>query len=231
VRGLADADSLTIVGDLCDFWMAARLPETELLQCEGLQALAGFRARGGTLQIMAGNHDLWLCPIYERVLGAEILAEPVNLTALGLRVHLVHGHLLGARRRWKSLLESHQFFTTFGHVPLPVASILDQVLEWKNQRGLKADEERHLRVFREYAASLRGRCDLVVIGHVHRAVDDRGSDPRLIVLGGWQYQSSHLKIDHDEVSFQVVGLPIPEHADARSVSREPSSSEPKCASS
>jgi UDP-2,3-diacylglucosamine hydrolase len=203
VRGLRADDRLTIVGDLCDFWMASRQYESGLLSCEGIKALLDFRARGGALRIMAGNHDAWLCPSYERVLGAEILTEPHELTAHGLRLHLVHGHLLGARSRWKSWMESRRFHRAFGQVPRPLASVLDQILEWKNQRSLEADEERHLRIYRNYTAGLRGRCDLVVIGHVHRPVDDRQSDPRLIVLGGWQRRSSYLRIDPSGASFHV----------------------------
>jgi UDP-2,3-diacylglucosamine hydrolase len=230
VRGLDQRDLLTVGGDLCDFWMASRLNEAGLLDCEGIQALLEFRARGGRLQIMAGNHDLWLCPFYERALGAELLVEPCDFTTHGIRVHLVHGHLLGARKRWKSWMESRQFHQGFGHVPAPLAGVLDQLLEWKNQRSLEADEERHLRIYRQYADSLRGHCDLVVIGHVHRAVDDRQSDPRLIVLGGWQRRSSFLRIDQEGASFHTVDLPLPDRSISKSTSSEPSSMEPRCAS-
>ncbi len=68
------------------------------------------------------------------------------------------------------------------------------------ERGLEADERRHLSVYREYAAARRGSVDLVVIGHVHSPVDDAGTVPRLIVLGGWQHRTSYLKIDSTECS-------------------------------
>ena len=63
-------DQLVIGGDLCDFWMGARRADNELLDSDSLRALAEFRRRGGSLAIMAGNHDTWLCPLYERQLGA-----------------------------------------------------------------------------------------------------------------------------------------------------------------
>jgi len=116
------------------------------------------------------------------------------LTSHGLRLHLVHGHLLGARRKWKAFLESREFFRGFGAVPHPLARGLDAVLEAKNQRGLDDDEHRHLAVYRAYAARFRDEADLVVFGHVHRAVDEPGP-PRMIVLGGWQDRISFLKID------------------------------------
>ena len=58
-------DSLVIVGDLCDFWMGSRRTHDDPLRSESLRALAEFRRQGGSLAIMAGNHDEWLCPFYE----------------------------------------------------------------------------------------------------------------------------------------------------------------------
>ncbi len=196
-------DSLIIVGDLCDFWMGSRRRDFDLNRCESLRATGRVSPEGGSLAIMAGNHDAWLCPFYQNELGARILTEPHDMTLHDLRLRLVHGHLLGARRPWKALMESRAFFEGFGHVPGPIARAMDHVLAWRNERGLEADERRHLRVYREYAAARRGSVDLVVIGHVHRPVDDAGTVPRLIVLGGWQHRTSYLKIDSAGASFHV----------------------------
>jgi UDP-2,3-diacylglucosamine hydrolase len=207
VGGLEPTDSLVIVGDLCDFWMAAREPERRLAEYPSLKALGEFRRRGGSLAILAGNHDHWICPFYGRALGAEVVEEPYDRVIHGLRVRIVHGHRLGARRLWKAGMESYAFFRAFGRLPFPIARPLDRILIWKNERGLLADEERHLRVYRAYAASCRDVADLVVIGHVHRAVDETHDGPRLIVLGGWQFRSSFLKIDEAGASFHVVPDP------------------------
>lgn len=197
-------DSLLLAGDLCDFWMASRNSPTELLEKNvSLRRLAEFRSQGGELSIMPGNHDAWLCPFYERELGARIVSDPFELTVCGLRLHLVHGHLLGARRKWKAWMESHAFFTGFSRLPNPLARVLDGVLTRNNDRKLDSDEERHLRFYRIYAARLRGQADLVVIGHVHRAVDENATDPRMIVLGGWQARSSYLKVDQQGASFHI----------------------------
>ena len=102
VEGLRPGDPLVIAGDLCDFWFASRQRRADPLACEGLRALADFRARGGSTTIMPGNHDTWLGPLYERALGARFVPEPLEVEAYGRRVHLVHGHLLGARSAWAS---------------------------------------------------------------------------------------------------------------------------------
>ena len=151
-------DSLVIVGDLCDFWMGSRRAHDDPLRSESLRALAEFRRQGGSLAIMAGNHDEWLCPFYEAELGATIITEPHDMTLHGIRLRIVHGHLLGARRAWKAWMESRAFFEAFSYVPGPIARALDQILAWRNQRGLGADEERHLRVYREVRRTIPGLC-------------------------------------------------------------------------
>src|SRR5262249_100326 len=127
VRGLEDDATVLILGDLCDFWLGTRSSEAEMMACDGFRALADFRGRGRSLSIMAGNHGRWVCPFYERALGAWIVAEPLELTAHGLRLHLVHGHLLGARERWKAWMESREFFSAFAHLPSPLADLLDRM--------------------------------------------------------------------------------------------------------
>ncbi len=212
--GLSPSDAIVIVGDLCDFWMGARQGERRLAEHPSLRALSEFRRRGGSLAIMAGNHDHWLCPFYARALGAEIIEEPADRVVEGLRVRMVHGHRLGARRLWKAGMESHTFFRAFGWLPGPIANPLDRVLALKNERGLLADEERHLKVYRTYAESCRDVADLVIIGHVHRPVDETVEGVRLIVLGGWQHRSSYLRIDESGASFRV--LPDDLHPGTRS---------------
>jgi UDP-2,3-diacylglucosamine hydrolase len=200
---LTSADSLIVAGDLCDFWMGARYREVELLRSASLKALAEFRRQGGALGIMAGNHDAWLASFYKSALGAELIHEPHDVTIYGLRLRLVHGHLLGARRFWKSWLESRTFFEAFSMTPRPLANWLDQILTRRNEQTLDADEARHMRIFRNYAESCRDTADLVVIGHVHAPADLVELRPRLIVLGGWQHRTSYLKIDETGVSFHV----------------------------
>ncbi|WP_165225804.1 UDP-2,3-diacylglucosamine diphosphatase [Aquisphaera insulae] len=204
LRSLDRNDVLWIVGDLCDFWMSTRYAESEIVRDEGFVALADFRARGGSLFIMPGNHDLWMGPFYESTLGATMVAEPHEMTIHGHRIHMVHGHLLGARKKWKALMETRQFFRAFGKVPGPLAGLLDRVLDRKNRNDLLKDEGRHLAVFRRYADAQRDRADLVILGHVHRAVDDSDGVPRMVILGGWQRRSSYLRIDAEGATFHVL---------------------------
>jgi UDP-2,3-diacylglucosamine hydrolase len=203
VSRLEPDDQLYVVGDLCDFWYASRQRDVDPMTCAGLRALAEFRARGGSLTILPGNHDIWLGPFYERVLGARFCSEPLDLDVHGLRVHLIHGHHLGKRRKWKKAMESRAFLAVFGHLPEPLATVLDTLLDRSNERKRDVEDRRHLVVCRRYANELAGAVDLVVFGHIHRIVDDTSAQPRMIVLGGWHERSSYLKIESSGATLVV----------------------------
>jgi UDP-2,3-diacylglucosamine hydrolase len=197
-------DTLTIVGDLCDFWFQARQANLALdpLQCAGLGAVAEFRQRGGAVTVLLGNHDSWLGAAYAN-LGLEVRDEPYEVVAHGVRVHMVHGHQLSGRRGWKAGMESRGFLRLFRALPDAPASLLDRMLEWTNQRNRVRTEHRYTALFREYAIGCRGAADLVIIGHMHKPLDDAESVPRLIVPGSWHMQSSYVKIDGSGVALIV----------------------------
>jgi UDP-2,3-diacylglucosamine hydrolase len=197
VSRLLPSDTLVIAGDLCDFWFASRQRGRGLdpLLCPGLKALAQRVSQGGSVSIMIGNHDPWLGPFYEEVLGARLVAEPFELEAHRLRVHLVHGHLLGARSFWKAAMESRAFLLGFGLAPGFVARGLERLLKQTNDLRRAASDRRHLAMYRRYADQLEGRTDLAIFGHIHRPHDDSSRPVRMVVLGSWTRGSSYLMID------------------------------------
>ena len=163
--------------------------------CDGLRALAAFRSRGGAIAILPGNHDTWLGPYYEETLGARLLVEPLWVVLHGLRILLVHGHLLGSRPVWKGWMESRTFLEAFRLSPGRWPRVLTRLLVRVNERGREAADRRHLAVFRRFADQFAEAADLVILGHIHTPVDDSATRPRMVVLGGWHRQSSYLKVD------------------------------------
>ncbi|MFO0908383.1 MAG: UDP-2,3-diacylglucosamine diphosphatase [Isosphaeraceae bacterium] len=195
VDSLTPADSLFLVGDICDFWYATRQIQNGACSCAGLTALASFRHRGGSLTVLLGNHDLWLGPFYQQELGATLVQEPFRVEVAGLRFHLAHGHRSGGRQPWKAAMESHAFYRAFAALPDAIATRLDQRLNTTNERGRVQDEDRLIQVFAGLACQLGESADLAVFGHVHRPVDQPTTGSRLIVLGGWHHGSSYLRVD------------------------------------
>lgn len=209
VDGLAPGDSLYLVGDVCDFWFASRQRDGDPLACAGLRALARFRDRGGALTVLPGNHDLWLGPLYERVLGVGFVDEPLTVEAYGLRLYLVHGHRVGGRQAWKAGMESRGFLKAFERLPPPLAGGLDRLLDRSNDKGRERDEARLIAVYRSYLARVGPDADLAVFGHVHSPLDDPNCRPRLVVLGGWHDRSSYLRVDERGATLVVESAETP----------------------
>lgn len=204
VDSLSSIDTLHLVGDVCDFWFATRQLHDDRLECAGLRSLADFRRRGGTLTVMVGNHDLWLGPFYQRVLGAELVTEPRVIDAYGLRFHMVHGHRVGGRQPWKAGMESQAFFAAFRNLPGPIARKLDARLESSNDRGRAADEARLMKVYHNFLPTIDRSIDIALFGHVHAPTDDATTTPRMIVLGGWHHRTSFLRVDEQGAALVVI---------------------------
>jgi UDP-2,3-diacylglucosamine hydrolase len=192
-----ERDLLFIVGDLCDFWYQARQRKRDWQRCAGLRALRSFREAGGGLTVTLGNHDAWLAEHYREVLGIQVAREPITLCRDGLRVHLEHGHRRGAVSPWKWAMESRLFLFAFEWLPEFAARFLERALDQSNESRKATSEAKHLARYRRFAAELRGRVDLVALGHVHQKLDSREETPRLVVLGDWIDGSPYLVIDHD----------------------------------
>jgi UDP-2,3-diacylglucosamine hydrolase len=204
VETLQGGDSVTIVGDLCDFWLTSRQFPLDAAACPGFRALSEFRARGGTLVILPGNHDHRLAAFYEKALGATYIREGFqDLELHGLKLHVTHGHDLRAPARWKTLMETDFFLKTFGGLPGLVAHALERTLETTNALRRRKVEDRQIVCYREFSDRFGGSKDLVVLGHVHRAVDDSTRSPRMIVLGDWIEGASYLKVDEAGAHFVV----------------------------
>jgi UDP-2,3-diacylglucosamine hydrolase len=203
IRQMDASDRLVIVGDLCDFWLASRQRHLDPLSCPGLRALADLRDRGGSITILAGNHDAWLGEFYQRVLGASWIEDHLEFESHGLHLFLAHGHRLGSRNLWKAAMESRAFLTAFGMTPHILARLLEARLDRSNEAHRVAADARHIADYRRRADAMTPAIDLVVFGHIHCATDDAQRSPRLIVLGGWHHRASYLRIDAAGVAFVV----------------------------
>ena len=203
VGDLDVSDTLTIGGDLCDFWFASREVRRQPLSCPGLAILAEFVQSGGQLTIIRGNHDTWLDRFYASRLGARVLDEPIQLVSYGRRVHLVHGHLISSGSWWKRMLESRMFLRVFGSLPQPLALLLRARLDRVNQRGRTTQISQHVSVFRRYVQQHSETAELFLFGHVHEATDEQIGAARMIVLGSWIRGMSYLRIDENGPSFVV----------------------------
>lgn len=207
VERLSPGEALIIVGDLCDFWYAARQRSHQDNLCPALRALRTFAGAGGELLITVGNHDRWLGPFYARVLGASVVSEPLDVRSGGLRIQAAHGHRTVARFHWKRLLETWLFWRSFELLPAAGARWLDRAL--MSEKGFRRQEknERFTARLRRYVASHAEEADLFVFGHVHTRTDEPIGSSRLVILGSWIKSPQYLCVQEGELT--VVGEPIP----------------------
>jgi UDP-2,3-diacylglucosamine hydrolase len=190
-----EQDRLVIVGDLCDFWYQSRERRRGLGDDAGLHALRGFRDRGGRLEILLGNHDLWMGPDYEAMLGALIVPEPLRMESHGRRLWVEHGHRRAAVAPWKAAMETRGFLRVFEALPGVIANRLEVVLNSTNEARKHRTEAAHLERYREFARGLPRDIDLLVMGHVHHPVDESRLPTRLVVLGDWIDGECYLRVD------------------------------------
>jgi UDP-2,3-diacylglucosamine hydrolase len=173
------------------------------MSCQGLRSLASFRERGGSITVLAGNHDAWLGPFYEQTIGARFLPDSLDDRVQGLRLLIAHGHRLGAHTPWKSILKGRAFLAAFSRFPSPLADALGALLRQTNRKNQAAFDRRGLAVYRKYADRVDDAYDLVILGHVHSPLDTAPNRPRLVVLGGWYTHSNYLIVE-DGVATHVV---------------------------
>lgn len=201
-------DRVVVVGDLCDFWFASRESGAIHPPCPGLRGLAAFRARGGRLHLLPGNHDAWLGPFYQDVLGVGYAGRSLDIVVNGVRFRAIHGHEIGARRAWKGVMEARWFLRAFRALPGPLARMMDSLLDSTNRAQRDATNFNHKAIYRTAADRFREEVDVCVFGHIHTTHDDPLPRPRVIVLGGWHDRSSYLRVsDTGEAVLVIVEDP------------------------
>ena len=204
VETLGRGDRLVVAGDLCDFWFASRQMTKTGPICEGLGALASFRERGGRLDLLPGNHDAWLGPFYQTVVGTGFEGSSLDVAMGGVRFRAVHGHRLGARSTWKGLMEARWFLRAFRALPDLVAGLMGSLLESRNSVHRGVTDRKYLAIYQEASSRFGADVDVCVFGHIHVTRDDQEGRPRMVVLGGWHHRSSYLRVEENGDAELVV---------------------------
>ena len=165
--------------------------------CEGLRALADSAAAAGRSTILAGQPRPLALPVLRagaRRDDRRRAARRRRSTACGSTWSTATCWAPGSK--WKSLDGGPDFFRAFGQSPHPSAGLLDQLLEWKNHEAWTTTSAgtsgRLPRVCRRSSAARPTSSSSATSIAPSTTMP---SDPRMIVLGGWQDRSSFLRID------------------------------------
>jgi UDP-2,3-diacylglucosamine hydrolase len=202
LRGLDDAETIYLVGDVFDFWLGYKHALFSAM-FPLLRTLADLVDRGVRVVLFSGNHDPDPGPFLTK-LGLEVHEGPLEITLSGQRVRLEHGDVIDPRG-WAGRLVCK---TARRPAVRALARLVHPDWAWALARRYahshsdnRADDYAHAlpsAFFDTYLPEQAARgVDVLVIGHYHRAVHHRATHAQrpvqLFALGDWVAQRTYLR--------------------------------------
>ena len=202
------AASVTIVGDLFDFWFEyeTAIPRRAF---ETLVRLRRLRESGVDVVYLNGNHDFWLGRFLEETVGVRTHDGPLTLERQGRRLWIHHGDgLVGGDHGYKVLKRVIRHPASIGlyrwiHPDLGIP-LARHVSNWsrgsRDERPLDAEK-----LWREVALPrfAEGH-DTVMIGHFHHAFQRRDEHGRaFFVLGDWIRHFTYVVLERGELRMET----------------------------
>ncbi len=183
--------TLYLLGDIFQFWLGHRFANFPPYQ-PMLQTLRKLQESGTEIVFIEGNHDFYLAPFFEQVMGCRVMPDGGEVTIDGNRVFLAHGDMTDpddvGYHKLRSLLRSG--FTRLLSKVLS-AQMIWNISEWGSNKSAEqrvgkearsAPREKllaHARPFFEdgYMA--------VITGHFHNSLFEETENGTLVALGDW----------------------------------------------
>jgi UDP-2,3-diacylglucosamine hydrolase len=197
------ASGLFLLGDIFDFWF--EYPRsTPLEHPEVLSALKRLSESGTEIHFLGGNHDYWAGSRLEKMTGATVHRQPVELTLFSERLFIAHGDGLprgdAGYRMLKAVLRSRLAIAAFSLIPPAQGKA---IARWAS--GLsEITEERILRAIppmRTFLQDLLNRgLDAAVVAHVHRQTVWRWNNGTGVIVGDWLVDRSVVELGEDGFS-------------------------------
>ncbi|MDP1607490.1 MAG: UDP-2,3-diacylglucosamine diphosphatase [Rhodocyclaceae bacterium] len=188
------ADSLTILGDLFDYW-AGDDDLADPFNTRIVAALREFSARGVALLFMAGNRDFLVGDAFAAAAGLSLLPDPVVRDIGGVPTLLTHGDLLCTDdtdyQRFRAQVREPSWRTTFLARPLVERKHEIEALRARSEteKRIKAASIMDVNATAVVAALTSHGAQAMIHGHTHR----QGRHAHLVggmhcqrwVLGDW----------------------------------------------
>ena len=206
----AGAD-LYLLGDIVEFWFEY----AEFVPAFPFRLLAGLRAcvdAGVRVFFLPGNRDFAFGRFIRDEVGVQICRDVEEISLGGRRVMLTHGDLLCTQDRsyllWRRFVRSRLVLGAFHLVPAFLAGAVCRLLVRASQKAVSyKDVDLHANVVDSATERVRQGVDVVVCGHVHRAlhrpvlVEGRAGD--LYILGPWDEGSFGSYLEWDGRDFHL----------------------------
>lgn len=207
-----DAKSIYLLGDIFDFWF-----EYKTVVPKGyvrlLAKLANLVDDGIEINIIRGNHDMWMYDYLPKEIGVNILEDKTILSENGKQIFLAHGDGLGPgdlgykliKKVFASKICQWLFARLHPNFGIGIAQFWSRKSRIANQE--KPDpflgEEKEWLV--SYCKRKQNEMDIdyFVFGHRHLPLEiDIDKKTKYINLGDWIHHNSYAVFDEEELTLQ-----------------------------
>ena len=207
-----DAKSIYLLGDIFDFWF-----EYKTVVPKGyvrlLAKLANLVDDGIEINIIKGNHDMWMYDYLPKEIGVNILQDKTILRENGKQIFLAHGDGLGPgdlgykliKKVFASKICQWLFARLHPNFGIGIAQFWSRKSRIANQE--KPDpflgEEKEWLV--SYCKRKQNEMDIdyFVFGHRHLPLEiDIDEKSKYINLGDWIHHNSYAVFDEKELTLQ-----------------------------
>ena len=207
-----DAKSIYLLGDIFDFWF-----EYKTVVPKGyvrlLAKLANLVDDGIEINIIKGNHDMWMYDYLPKEIGVNILEDKTILSENGKQIFLAHGDGLGPgdlgykliKKVFASKICQWLFARLHPNFGIGIAQFWSRKSRIANQE--KPDpflgEEKEWLV--SYCKRKQNEMDIdyFVFGHRHLPLEiDIDKKTKYINLGDWIHHNSYAVFDEEELTLQ-----------------------------
>ena len=207
-----DAKSIYLLGDIFDFWF-----EYKTVVPKGyvrlLAKLANLVDDGIEINIIKGNHDMWMYDYLPKEIGVNILQDKTILRENGKQIFLAHGDGLGPgdlgykliKKVFASKICQWLFARLHPNFGIGIAQFWSRKSRIANQE--KPDpflgEEKEWLV--SYCKRKQNEMDIdyFVFGHRHLPLEiDIDERSKYINLGDWIHHNSYAVFDKEDLTLQ-----------------------------
>ena len=207
-----DAKSIYLLGDIFDFWF-----EYKTVVPKGyvrlLAKFANLVDDGININIIKGNHDMWMYDYFPKEIGVNILEDKTILRENGKQIFLAHGDGLGpgdlGYKLIKKVFESSICQWLFARLHPNFGIGIAQFWSKKSRIGNQKKPDPFLGEEKEWLVSYCKRkknevnIDYFVFGHRHLPLEITIDEKtKYINLGDWIHHNSYAVFDEGELTLQ-----------------------------
>jgi len=200
---------LIINGDLFDFYFEYNsvIPRKYF---DILAKLKEIIQSGIRVWFVAGNHDFWVGPFFEKDIGVRVIRKSMKFKFYGKKIFVAHGDGLGrfdlGHLLLQLLLRQPLNIFLFSFLHPNIAYILGR---WVSKMSRKKSSSRNFTMDgnplkRFVKSEWEKGFDVVILGHIHYPYLEKKNEKIFAIIGDWIDNFSYIRITKEGVSLQYI---------------------------